>query len=109
MVRNYLIIGDTLYHRGVDSILHHCLTHKEVELVLNYFYSGEGGGHLSRLATSQNILHVGYFWPTIFKDCIEVVNKCHPCKIFSKNMHAHLAPMFPVIIVGPFSKCGLIL
>jgi hypothetical protein len=27
--KNYLIIGDTLYHHGVDSILHHCLTHEE--------------------------------------------------------------------------------
>jgi hypothetical protein len=27
--KNYLIIGDTLYCRGVDSILHHCLTHEE--------------------------------------------------------------------------------
>ena len=33
--KNYLIIYDTLYHRGVDSILHRCLTHEEVEHVLN--------------------------------------------------------------------------
>ena len=35
--KNYLIIGDTLYRRGVDSILHRCLTHEEVEIVLNDF------------------------------------------------------------------------
>jgi hypothetical protein len=29
--KNYLIIDDTLYHRGVDNILHHCLNHEEVE------------------------------------------------------------------------------
>ena len=34
-VKNYLIIGDTLYRRGVDSILHRCLTHEEDEIVLN--------------------------------------------------------------------------
>ena len=32
--KNYLIIGDTLYCRGVDSILCRCLTHDEVEIVL---------------------------------------------------------------------------
>ena len=33
--KNYLIIGDTLYRRGVDSILHHFLTHEEANIVLN--------------------------------------------------------------------------
>ena len=42
---NYLIIGDTLYRRGVDSILRHCLTHEEAEIVLNDSHSGACGGH----------------------------------------------------------------
>ena len=50
--KNYLIIGDTLYQRGVDSILRRCLTHEEAEIVLNDSRSGVCGGHLSRLATS---------------------------------------------------------
>ena len=64
--KNYLIIGDTLYRRGVDSVLHRCLTHEEVETVLNDAHSGACGGHLSGLAMAQNMLRVSYFWPTIF-------------------------------------------
>ena len=48
--KNYLIIGDTLYRRGVDSILCRCLTHEEENTFLNDAHSGECGGHLSRLA-----------------------------------------------------------
>ena len=59
--KNYLIIGDTLYRRGVDSILHWCLTHKEAEIVLNDSHSSVCGAHLFGLATTQNILRVGYF------------------------------------------------
>ena len=33
--KNYLIVGDTLYCHGVDSILRRCFNHKEVEAVLN--------------------------------------------------------------------------
>ena len=66
--KNYLIIGDTLYRRGVDSILSRCLTDEEAEIVLNDSHSGVCGGHLSGLATAQKILRAGYFWPTIFKD-----------------------------------------
>ena len=77
--KNYLIVDNTLYHRGVDSILRHCLNHDEVEVVLNDFHGGACGGHLSRLSTAQKILREGYFWSSIFKDCVNVVKKCHPC------------------------------
>ena len=77
--KNYLIIGDTLYRRGVDSILRRCLTHEEAEIVLNDAHSGACGGHLSGLATAENILRASYFLPTIFKDCVEAVKHCHPC------------------------------
>lgn len=43
----------------------------------------------------------------IFKDCIEAVKKFHPCQIFSKTMRAHLAHVFPVVTVDPFTKLGL--
>lgn len=56
LAKSYIIIGDTLYRRRVDSILRHCLTLEETESVLNVCHSGACGGHLSRLATAQNIL-----------------------------------------------------
>ena len=69
----------TLYHHGVDSILHCCLTHDEAEVVLNDFHRGACGGHLSCLATAQIVLREGYFWPSIFKDCVDAIKRCHPC------------------------------
>jgi len=77
-----MIIGDTLYCHGVDIVLRRCLTHEEAEKVLNDCYSGACGGHKSIYAMTQNILRVGYFWPTMFKDFITAVRSCHACKIF---------------------------
>jgi hypothetical protein len=77
--KKYTIVDDTLYRRGIYDILWRCLTHREVETVLNDCHSGSCGGHLSGLATTQNFLRAGYFWLTIFKDCIEAVKKCHSC------------------------------
>jgi hypothetical protein len=105
--KNYLILDDTLYQRGVDCILHRCLTHEEVVIVLNDCHTGACGGHLSGLATTQKILREGYFCSTLIKDCIESVKKCHPCQVFSRKMRAHPTPMFPVITVGPFTKWGI--
>ena len=76
--KNYLIVDNTLYHHGVDSILCHCLTHEEVEVVLNDCHGGACGGHLYGLSTAQKILRAGYCWPSIFKDCVNAIKKCHP-------------------------------
>jgi hypothetical protein len=72
--------------------------------VLNNGHSGAYGGLLSRLVKTQKKLCVEYFWHIIFKYCIEVVKKCHHCRVFTRKMHVHPAPLFPVITIGPFTK-----
>jgi hypothetical protein len=94
--KHYLIIDDTLYHRGIDIVLQHCLTHDEDENVLNDFHLGACGGHLSGMATSQTILCAGYFWPSIFKDCIEVVKQCPPVNFFEKRHTPTLIHRIPL-------------
>ena len=76
---NYIIIGYTLNPRMVDSILRRCLTLEEAESILNDCHNGACGGHLSELAMAQKILHAGYFFPYIFKDCVEAIKNFHPC------------------------------
>jgi hypothetical protein len=105
--KNYLIVGDTLYHQGVDNILNHSLNHEDSESIINDFHIGSFGGHLSGLATTQKKLRVSYFWPFNFKDCVEVVKKCHSCQVFTQNMHSYPTPLHPVITIGPFTKWGL--
>jgi hypothetical protein len=70
---HYLLIGDILYRRGVDTILHRCLTIDEVDRVLNDCHSGACGGHISSISTAQKIIRAGYFWPTLFHDCIHAM------------------------------------
>jgi hypothetical protein len=69
----YLLIGEILYQRSVDTLLCRCLTIDEVGRVLNDCHNGACGGHLSGISTSQNIIRAGYFWPTLFLDCIHAM------------------------------------
>ena len=84
-----------------------CLTHEEANIVLNDSHSGVCGGHLSGLATAQKILRLGYFWPVIFKYCVEAVKRCHPCQLYTRKVQSHPAPLFSIISVGPFMKWGI--
>ena len=84
-----------------------CFTHEEVEIVLNDSHSGACGGHLSGLETAQKIVRAGYFWPTIFKDCVEVMKHCHACQLYTRNIWTHPSLLFPIILVVPFTKWGI--
>jgi hypothetical protein len=54
--RQYIILGDTLYRRGIDYVLRRCLTYDKAEKDLNDCYSRACGDHMSGCATAQNIL-----------------------------------------------------
>eukprot|EP00253_Pinus_taeda_P020777 PITA_20777 len=62
---------------------------------------------MSGYATAQKILRVGYFWPSIFKDCILVVCSCHVCQIYQWKMHATLVPLLHVITMAHFAKWSI--
>ena len=55
----------------------------------------------------KKILRAGYFWPSIFKYCVDAVKRCHPCQVFTQNMRSKPAPLHPIITAGPFTKWGL--
>jgi hypothetical protein len=105
--RHYIILGDTLYRRGIDSVFRRCLTFEEAEKALNDCHSGACGGHLSRYATAQKILRACYFWASLFHDCITAVQKCHACQTYNQKIRSHPAPLHPVVSVGPFAKWGI--
>ena len=75
--------------------------------MLNDFHGGARGGHLSGISTAQNILRAGYFWLSIFKDCVDMVKKYHPFQVFTQNMRSKPTPLHPIITDGPFTKWGL--
>ena len=75
--------------------------------MLNDCHAGACGGHLSGYATMQKILRAGYFWPTIFRDCILTVRSCHACQIFYRKIRKLLVPMHLVVSTGPFMKWGI--
>ena len=62
---------------------------------------------MSGYATAQKILHAGYFWPSLFNDCITAIQKCHACQTYNHKIRSHLAPLHLVVSVGPFAKWGI--
>jgi hypothetical protein len=49
----------------------------------------------------------GYFWPSLFNDCILAVQKCHAFQTYNNKIQSHPAPLHPVVSVRPFAKWGI--
>ena len=55
---------------------------------------------------SYNILRVGYYWPTLFKDAHANVRKCATCQRRGGRQVKAAGPLKPVVISEPFEQWG---
>ena len=53
------------------------------------------------------ILQMGYYWPTMRKDAVEFVKKCHSCQVLANLIHTHLQSLQSMVTPCPFHTWGL--
>lgn len=95
------IMDNGLYWKDPRGVLLNCLTEDESKEVINDFHKEDCGGHLYWNTTSNKVLRVGYYWPTLFVDIYNVVMSCHECQVFQGKRKIHL-PLQPLSIHAPF-------
>eukprot|EP00253_Pinus_taeda_P009085 PITA_09085 len=80
---------------------------QEAQRVLQELHDGPGGGHFRVVSTAHKVIHVGYYWPTLFRDAHEYVRKCQNCQTSSGRQKKSAFPLQPVNIEQPFEQWGL--
>nr|KYP68997.1 Transposon Ty3-I Gag-Pol polyprotein [Cajanus cajan] len=85
---NYVILNDELFKRGFDRVLFKCLGNHESYIAMVEVHEGICGAHRK-----------GYFWPSMFKDCIEFAKGCEECqkhgpihRVPATELHAIVKP-----------------
>lgn len=71
------------------------------------FHEKYGTGHGSTIATANQILKAGYYWPTLFKDIHHHVRTCHTCQIVATKERYAALPLQPVTEVRSFAQWGM--
>jgi hypothetical protein len=51
----------------------------ESKKLMDEFHGGFCGGHFVAKTTTHKIFRAGYYWPTIFLDVHQLVQKCELC------------------------------
>jgi hypothetical protein len=75
--------------------------------ILKASHDGPCGGHLSDKRTTYKILHLGYYWPTLFRDAKKYVRGCDSCQRMGKPIKRDEMPVQPQVLIDPFKKWEL--
>ncbi|GAU50770.1 hypothetical protein TSUD_410670 [Trifolium subterraneum] len=73
----------------------------------SFINSSPYGGHHSGLRTASKVLQSGFFWPTLFKDCVEFVQRCDNCQKTGNLSKRDEMPLNSMLEVEPFDCWGI--
>lgn len=75
--------------------------------MLQELHDGPADGHFGGDTTAHKILHVIYYWPTLFKDVHSYVRRCKIFQTAAGRQRKPALPLQPVNIDQPFKQWGL--
>ncbi|KAK4407978.1 hypothetical protein Sango_0378800 [Sesamum angolense] len=70
-------------------------------------HSGICGAHQSGPKLHFRIKRMGYYWPTMVKDCMDYARRCQACQFHANLIHQPPEPMHPTVASWPFDAWGL--
>ncbi|BFG24893.1 hypothetical protein CerSpe_111670 [Prunus speciosa] len=79
--KRYFMDGMSLYRKGFNGEPLKCLGELEAQQVLKEIHAGECGEHQGRKRLHQQLLSLGYYWPTMKNDAHAFVKRCHACQV----------------------------
>ncbi|WKA02937.1 hypothetical protein VitviT2T_021083 [Vitis vinifera] len=103
----FIYYKETLCRRSFNGVLLRCLGREETNQTIEEAHSGICGAHQSEPKLHFRIKRMGYYWPTMVKDCMEYVKKCQSCQFHSNFIHQPPKPLDPTIASWPFDAWGL--
>ncbi|KAL0289037.1 UNVERIFIED_CONTAM: hypothetical protein Scaly_2714600 [Sesamum calycinum] len=103
----FIYYKGTLYRRSFDGIFLRCLSDNEKVQAMEETHFGVCGAHQSGPKLHFCIKRMGYYWPTMVKDCIDYARRCQACQFHANLIHQPPEPLHPTVVSWPFDAWGL--
>ncbi|KAG5548730.1 hypothetical protein RHGRI_014178 [Rhododendron griersonianum] len=103
----YLMMGDVLYRRSFSLPYLRCLTMAESTRAMEEVHQGVYGDHQGGRMLAYKLLRLGYYWPSMQKDCNSMVQKCEKCQRFANIIHGSPTVLTPLKGPWPFAQWGV--
>ncbi|XP_019159991.1 PREDICTED: uncharacterized protein LOC109156594 [Ipomoea nil] len=103
----FIYYKETLYRRSFEGVFLRCLGEEEALQAMQEAHSGVCGAHQSGPKLHFHIKRMGYYWPTMVKDCIDYARRCQACQYHANFIHQPPEPLHPTVASWPFDAWGL--
>ncbi|KAI5317506.1 hypothetical protein L3X38_037213 [Prunus dulcis] len=103
----FIYYKEILYRRSFEGVFLRCLDEEDAFKAMEEAHSGICGAHQSGPKLHFQIKRMGYYWPTMVKDCMDYVKKCQACQFHANFIHQPPEPLHPTITSWPFDAWGL--
>ena len=103
----FIVMNDELYKKGFPLPYLKCLNPKEAVYVLWEIHEGICGNHLGPQSLIGKAIRAGYFWLTMQKDTVKLIQKCDKCQRFGNVQHILGELMSSISSPWPFSIWGI--
>jgi hypothetical protein len=85
----YTILDDELYRHTFDGLLLKCLSEEQAKVAMGEVHEGMCGTHQLAHKMKWVLKRVGFYCPTMIKDCFKYFRGCDACQRFG---NVQLAP-----------------
>ncbi|KAL0419154.1 UNVERIFIED_CONTAM: hypothetical protein Sradi_1328900 [Sesamum radiatum] len=98
----FIYYKGTLYRRSFDGLFLRCLSDNEKVQAMEEAHSGVCGAHQSGPKLHFRIKRMGYYWPTMVKDCMDYARRCQACQFHANLIHQPPEPLHHTVASWPF-------
>jgi hypothetical protein len=99
----YRLIGDHLYRRYFLSPWLRCVRPKQASNIIFKVHEVSCSLHAGPQSIVSKIVKLGYYWPSMHRDAMDIIHKCEACQIHSKVPRLPKQEMTSVTSAWPFS------
>ncbi|KAG9444850.1 hypothetical protein H6P81_016190 [Aristolochia fimbriata] len=103
----FCLFNNTLYRRSYDGILLRCVSKEEGQAILAEAHGGICGAHQAGPKLHLQVKQLGYYWPTMLRDAIELARHCTACQLHANYIHQPPSPLHPTVASWPFEAWGM--
>ena len=101
-VKMYYFDDPYLFKYFTYILMRRCVPKNDQIGVLTFCHVEAYGGHFSTRKTADKILQVGFYWPTLFKDCFECYKTYVRCQQLGAVTKRNMMPLTPILIIEIF-------
>nr|GFC23620.1 reverse transcriptase domain-containing protein [Tanacetum cinerariifolium] len=106
-VKHYFWDDPYLFKICADQVIRRCVHGQEAVDILTAYHNGPTGRHHGANLTAKKVFDSGFYWPTIYRDALDLVTRCDACQRQGKISQRDDLPQKAIKVYEIFDIWGI--